>query len=81
MHLHTAFLIEPVLKTDGKIGLIPAINLRITVESLTTGYDIECIDHRDAEGGITTARADIAILTTEPLGTDAGRTSFLIFGR
>ena len=52
LHLHTAFLIEPVLKTDGKVSLIPAINLRITVESLTTGYDIECIDYRNAEGGM-----------------------------
>ena len=81
LELHTTLLIEPVLQSDREVGLIPAIHFGVTIKGLTTGYDVEGIDHRDADGGITTTRAHVAILTSEPFCTDTGRTGFLIFGR
>ena len=78
LQLHTALLIEPVLQADGQIGLIPAIDLCITVEGLARGHDVEGTSHRDTSGDITTTGTDLAVLTAEPLCTDASRTSFLV---
>ena len=78
LQLHTALLIVPVLQTDGEVGLIPAVHLRITVEGLTACHHVEGIHHRDTHRGIATTAAHVAVLTAEPLGTDAGRTRLLI---
>ena len=81
LQLHTALLIEPVLDTQRQIRLIPAIHLRITIEGLTTGHNVEGIHHWDGSSDITTTAAYLSILTTEPLSSHAQRTGFLIFCR
>ena len=81
LQLHTALLVEPVLDADGEVRLIPAIDLRVTVEGLARSHDIESIDHGNTGRHIATHATHFAILTTQPLCTDAGRTGLLVFRR
>ena len=55
LELQAAFFVEPILQADGKVGLIPAVNLGIAVECFATGYDVECTHHGYGGGHVSAA--------------------------
>ena len=80
LQLQSAFLVEPVLQPGSSLCLA-IFHICIAIVVVGRGYNVYSFVDGNGSCHIATHTAYLAVLTPQPFGSDADRTSFLLLGR